>query len=119
MYRTSTSNGNKQTLQYLPNIKQNTINDNDNYVTNNKNIENKNSFKIPKSKQLLPGNNDIIYSNTKNKSYLGKTLTVPDIKSYSLPPFCNKSRDFTKINDTSNIIIDIKQIKLLGKTTPL
>ena len=47
--RTSTSNSKKQTLQYLPNNRQNTINDNKNSETNNKNIENKNSPEILKS----------------------------------------------------------------------
>ena len=55
----------------------------------------------------------------KNKSYLGKTLTVPNINSYPLPPSHNKSRDSTKINDTYNSIINTEQNKLLGKIIPL
>ena len=67
----------------------------------------------------MNGNNSKIYSNSKNKSYLGKTLTVLDIHFYILPPFRNKPRDSAEINDPSNSIKNTEQNKLLGKTAPL
>ena len=77
------SNGKKRTFQYLPNNKQNNINDNTNQETNNKNTENKNRPEIPKSKQLQSGNNNKIYSNAKHKSDQGKNFTLPDINNFT------------------------------------
>ena len=76
--------------------------ENKRHQTNNNNTENNNRFNFTKSKKVLSGTINTLYSKEKNYNERTKCNTVPSLNKYLLSPLQNKTGEFNKIINMSD-----------------
>ena len=85
--------------------------ENERHQTNNNNIEKNNRFHFTKSKKLLTGTTNIIYSKEGNYSERTKCETIPSLNKHLLSLLQNKTGEYNKITHMSDSIITTAKMK--------
>ena len=76
--------------------------ENKRHQTNNNNTEINNRFNLTKSKKVLSGTINTLYSKETNYNERTKCNTVPSLNKYLLSPLQNKTGEFNKIINMSD-----------------